>query len=195
MLTPKEERERSLKISALYNKPANAVITQYSSNEFIFPGYRIWKLAFGLLLAIAIAHALITVYLSSKYHFSSDVQGASIGFIAAGIIIGLFLLVAVRSFRRNMSSLLSNEGFLFWLIILCIAPLLLTLRLLFDFGPTNDQIQLFQNLGIYSVLLCIGASLYIVILAYILEKSEDTSRYFLAFAVAIAPAIIHSLIA
>ncbi|MET0979853.1 MAG: hypothetical protein ABWX90_01190 [Candidatus Saccharimonadales bacterium] len=194
MLTPKDEDQRALNISALYNKPANIVTTHYSNNEVTFPGYQIWKLAFGLSLPIIIAHALITVYLSSEYNFSSDIQGASIGFIAAAIIIGLFLLVAIRSFRRNISSLLSNEVFLFWLMILCIAPLLLTLRLLFDFSPTNDQIQLLQNLGIYSVLLCIGVSLYIVMLTYVLERSEKTSRYFIAFILALVPAVLYGII-
>lgn len=193
MPTPEEEKERALKISKLYDHHEKIVITEEVKPKS-FPASYIWKFSLLILLPIVTIYVLVTLFLGSQYVSISDVQGAGIAFVCAFILIGLVLYRLLGYYRQKIKAVLDNEVGLLWLTVLFLLPLILLIRKIFAFDSISGNLLLFLKLSLSSLLLLLVSSLYILLLAYVLERSNLNKRYWVAFFLAILPGIAYAII-
>lgn len=194
MLTPEEERKRAIAISKLYNRKNRPVTIEKPLKSTPFPFYSVWKLSFVLLVPVAVVYTLINLFLGLDYSSAADIQGAGIAFVGMLIIVGLVSFRTLSNYRNNMKSLISNETFLFWLILLFLVPLVFLARVLFGLDSTNGVSFLALKLGLSSLLILVFSSSYILLLARTLEIGNSNKRYLVAFLLAIVPGLVYSYV-
>ena len=193
MLTPEEERKRAIKISRLYDHEEKIVIPKKEISPKSFPAGYIWKSSLALLLPIVVMYVLASLFLGLRYNSIADVQGAGIAFVCALILVGLVLYRSLGYYRKNIKTILNDEVALFWLIVLFLPPSVLLIRNLFGFGSMGNISLLFLKVSFSSLVLLLFSSLYILLLAYVLERSKSNKRYLMAFSLAILPGITYAI--
>ncbi len=152
MLTKEQERQRALKISKLYFEARKEPRKINVRPRRVFSWSQVVKLSVAFVLPFVIESIIYSFFVDLGYNTISDVQAAGMVFIALLIIIGIWMIFALKRFRDGLGDMVVSSNSIFWLACFFIIPTTFLLRLLFIGNSVKDGLFLIGSSLLFAIL-------------------------------------------
>ncbi len=196
MLTREEETQRAALISGLYVQPSKTPFANRILRQNSFKWSRIFSSSLDLALPYIFANIVYAIFIGLDYHNRQDVAATGIMFIAALIMIGLWMYSALKRFVDSLSDIVINTRSVFWFSCLTLAPAILFLRSFVISDSAKTMTELLWKSSVYLLAAMSVAAIVVMALVYILDRIRlnDIVKITLAVSLTSAPYVIGLLL-
>ena len=173
MLTPQEEQQRAIKISKLYFQARKHPRKVKVHPQRVFSWSRVVELSVSFVLPFVMVNIAYSIFTDLGYDTSSDVAATGMAFIASFIIIGIWMIFALKRSINGLSDMVVSANSIFWLACFFIIPTILLLRGLIIGGSVKDGSLLIGGSLLFAALAISLSVAIIAVFVYISRLHEN----------------------